>query len=199
MNNRQSRRTFAPQTDRTRVNETVRARQLRLIDESGEQLGIMSAEEAYAIAQERGLDLVEVAADARPPVCRIMNYSKFKYEQTKRARAARKNQKIIEIKEIRLRPAMAEHDVDYRVRHAEEFLRSGAKVRASIRFSGRQIVHSELGEELLLRFADLLRELSVVEASPRLEGRSMALLLAPKPEIVAAAEKETHSPAQPTA
>ena len=198
MNTRQSRRTFAPQTDKTRVNELVRARQLRLIDESGEQLGIMSAEEAYVIAQERGLDLVEVAADARPPVCRIMDYSKFKYEQTKRARAARKNQKIIEIKEIRLRPAMAEHDVEYRVRHAEEFLRSGAKVRASIRFSGRQIVHSQLGEELLLRFADLLNELSTVEASPRLEGRSMALLLAPRPEIVAATpapEKPTPTPA----
>jgi translation initiation factor IF-3 len=190
MNTRQSRRSFAPQTDKTRVNETVRARQLRLIDENGEQLGIMSAEEAYAIAQERGLDLVEVAADARPPVCRIMNYSKFKYEQTKRARAARKNQKIIEIKEIRLRPAMAEHDVEYRVRHAEEFLKSGAKVRASIRFSGRQIVHSQLGEDLLLRFADLLQEFSVIEASPRLEGRSMALLLAPKPEIVVAAASE---------
>jgi len=170
----------------------IRARQVRLIDENGEQLGIMSAEEAYAIAQERGLDLVEVAPDARPPVCRIMNYSKFKYEQTKRARAARKNQKIIEIKEIRLRPAMAEHDLEYRVRHAEAFLKSGAKVRASLRFSGRQIVHAELGEELLLRFAGMLSELSTVESPPRLEGRSMALLLAPKPEIIEteASEKE---------
>lgn len=195
MNTRQSRRPFAPQADRTRINEMIRARQVRLIDENGEQIGIMSSEEALSIAQERGLDLVEVAPDARPPVCRIMNYSKFKYEQAKRARAARKNQKIIEIKEIRLRPAMADHDVEYRVRHAEEFLRSGAKVRASIRFSGRQIVHTELGEELLLRFAGLLQDVSVIEALPRLEGRSMALLLAPKPEVVAAAaaEKQTQN------
>lgn len=195
MNTRQSRRSLAPQADRTRINEMIRVRQVRLIDENGEQIGIMSSEEALSIAQERGLDLVEVAPDARPPVCRIMNYSKFKYEQAKRARAARKNQKIIEIKEIRLRPAMADHDVEYRVRHAEEFLRSGAKVRASIRFSGRQIVHTELGEELLLRFAGLLQNVSVIESFPRLEGRSMALLLAPKPEVVAAvaAEKQTQN------
>ncbi|MBM3213811.1 translation initiation factor IF-3 [Candidatus Poribacteria bacterium] len=185
MNTRQSRRTFGQAADRTRVNDQVRARQVRLIDENGEQLGIMSSEDAYRIAQERELDLVEVAPDGRPPVCRVMNYSKFRYEQAKRARAARKNQKVIEIKEIRLYPAMADHDVEYRLRHAEEFLKEGAKVRATIRFRGRQVVHSELGEDLLRRFAEELKELSVVEQAPRLEGRSMALLLAPRGDAAA--------------
>ncbi|GIX07535.1 MAG: hypothetical protein KatS3mg115_1938 [Candidatus Poribacteria bacterium] len=166
----------------TRVNEAIRAPQVRVIDEDGTQLGILSSREALRIAQERGLDLVEVAPQADPPVVRIMDYSKFKYEQEKRARQARKSQKQIEVKEIRLKPNMADHDIEYRVRHAAEFLKEGNKVRVTVRFFGREIVHTELGEELLERFAHALGEVATVEQPPRLDGRQMSLILAPSPE-----------------
>jgi translation initiation factor IF-3 len=182
MTSRQYRGSYGPAAPRTRVNDQIRAREVRVIAEDGQQIGIMSSEEALRLAGERDLDLVEVAPDATPPVCRVMNYSKYRYEQSRRARAARKHQKNIEIKEIRLTFGMADHDVAYRVRHAEEFLRNGAKVRATLRFSGREIVHANLGEEMLLQFAEQLQSVGVMEQSPRLEGRSMALMLGPRPE-----------------
>ncbi len=168
--------------DKTRINEDIRAPELRVISEDGEQLGIMPAERALGTARDRQLDLVEVAATAKPPVCRIMDYGKYKFEMEKRARQARKHQKVVEIKEIRLKPNMAEHDIAYRVRHAEEFLSEGNKVRATVRFFGRQIIHTELGHELLMRFANELGEESVVEQPPKLEGRQMSVLLSPKAE-----------------
>ncbi|MDA1190892.1 MAG: translation initiation factor IF-3 [Candidatus Poribacteria bacterium] len=165
-----------------RINDAIRAREVRVIDGDGTQLGIMDPEEAIRIASGKNLDLVEVAPDAKPPVCRIMNYSKYRYEQEKKARQARKAQKNIEIKEIRLKPNMAGHDLEYRVRHAEEFLEDGNKVRATVRFFGRQIIHTQLGHELLSQFAQMLGEKAVIENSPRMEGRQMSILLAPANE-----------------
>jgi translation initiation factor IF-3 len=180
MRSRQGRRPFtARKEDKTRINENIHAPELRVIDEDGEQLGIMTRERAIEISSERQLDLVEVAPDAEPPVCRIMNYGKYKFEMEKRARQARRHQKVVEVKEIRLKPNMAEHDIAYRVRHAEEFLSEGNKVRATVRFFGRQIIHTELGHELLMRFADKLDD-GVIEQPPKLEGRQMSVLLAPR-------------------
>lgn len=193
MRHRQSRRQALPEKrePRTRVNEAIRAPEVRVIDEDGTQLGIMRPEEGVKIAAEKQLDLVEVAPEARPPVCRIMNYSKFKYEQERRARQARKAQKQIEIKEIRLKPNMAEHDLEYRVRHALEFLGEGDKVRATVRFFGRQIIHSQLGVELLNQFAQMVGEKGILEQPPRLDGRQMSILLAPTGD--AAPAERAHS------
>lgn len=182
-----SRHTRRPVTTRreekTRINEDIRAPEVRVINEDGEQLGIMPTDRALKTAHERQLDLVEVAATAEPPVCRIMDHGKYKFEQEKRARQARKHQKVVEIKEIRLKPNMAEHDLAYRLRHAQEFLKEGNKVRATVRFFGRQIIHTELGHELLMRFANDLGEGSVVEQPPKLEGRQMSVLLSPRAAV----------------
>ena len=186
MRSRQGRRPLvAKREDRTRTNEDIRAAELRVISENGEQLGVMPGDRALQTAQDRQLDLVEVAPNAKPPVCRIMDYGKYKFEQEKRARQARKHQKVVEVKEIRLKPNMAEHDIIYRVRHAEEFLKEGNKVRATVRFFGRQIIHTELGHNLLMRFAHELDDESVVEQPPKLEGRQMSVMLAPKAEASA--------------
>ena len=142
MRSRSSRRPVSTRKEaRSRTNEAIRAPEIRVIADDGEQLGIMKPEDALEVARERGLDLVEVAPDAEPPVCRILNYGKYRYEQEKRDKERRKAQKTTEVKEIRLKPNMAGHDIEYRVRHAEEFLGEGNKVRATVRFYGRQIVH----------------------------------------------------------
>ncbi|MBE3574494.1 MAG: translation initiation factor IF-3 [Firmicutes bacterium] len=163
-----------------RVNEQIRIREVRLIGENGEQLGIMPTREALRLAYERGLDLVEVAAAARPPVCRIMDYGKFKYEQSKKEREARKRQKTINIKEVRMTPKIEEHDFDVKARSAEKFLRDGDKVKVSIRFRGREIVHSNLAHEIMMKLADEVKEVGAMEREPRVEGRSMIMILSPK-------------------
>lgn len=163
-----------------RVNEQIRIREVRLIGENGEQLGIMPTREALRLAYERGLDLVEVAATARPPVCRIMDYGKFKYEQSKKEREARKRQKTINIKEVRMTPKIEEHDFDVKARSAEKFLRDGDKVKVSIRFRGREIVHSNLAHEIMMKLADEVKEVGAMEREPRVEGRSMIMILSPK-------------------
>lgn len=140
----------------------------------------MPIQEALEKAYTMGLDLVEVAPEARPPVCRIMDYGKYRYEQSKKAREARKKQAIIQIKEIKLRPKTEEHDFQFKARHAERFLKEGNKAKITMIFRGRELVHMELGKRLLDKFADVLKEVGVIEQPPRLEGKAMVMLLAPK-------------------
>ncbi|HBT47202.1 MAG TPA: translation initiation factor IF-3 [Peptococcaceae bacterium] len=163
-----------------RVNGEIRAREVRLVGTNGQQLGIMPLREALRIAHEQGLDLVEVAPQARPPVCRIMDYGKYKYEQSKREREARKKQRIIDVKEVKLRPGIEEHDFQVKARNALRFLEDGDKVKVTIMFRGREISHPELGEKLCWRLADQVSELASVERPPKLEGRNMVMILAPK-------------------
>ena len=162
------------------VNEGIRAREVRLIDANGEQLGVKSRQEALDLAQNVNLDLVLVAPQAKPPVCRIMNYGKYRYEQQKKEKEARKKQKTINIKEIRLSPNIEEHDFNTKLRNARKFLQKGDKVKASIRFRGRAITHSELGRDILERMASKCEDLATLETKPKMDGRNMFLMLAPK-------------------
>jgi len=152
---------------------------VRVIDENGEQVGIMSLRDALQMAYDRDLDLVEVAPNADPPVCRILNAGKFFYERTKKEREARKAQKTVDIKEIRLSPKIGDHDVGYKVRDARRFLESGAKVKVRVRFRGREASHPELGLELLQKVADMLGDVSAVEQPPQVDGRSLLMVLSP--------------------
>lgn len=164
------------------VNEGIRARELRLIDHNGEQLGIKTRNEALDIAARVNLDLVLVAPQAKPPVARVMDYGKFKFEQQKKEREVRKNQKIINLKEVRLSPTIDEHDFQTKLRNGIKFLEHGDKVKASIRFRGRAITHKEIGQRVLDRFAEACKEVATVEVKPKMEGRSMFLILAPLAE-----------------
>jgi translation initiation factor IF-3 len=150
-----------------------------LIDEEGQQIGIISAGEALAIARERDLDLVEVAPNAEPPVCRLMNYGKYLYERAKKEREARKAQKSTEIKEIRLRPKTGEHDIAFKLRDARRFLADGAKVKFRVRFRGREVTHPELARELLLRVASELKDVGTVEQQPTMEGPNLLMVVVP--------------------
>jgi len=163
-----------------RVNENIRAREVRVIDENGEQLGVMIPREALRIARERGLDLVEVAPNARPPVCRVMDYGKYKYEKSKKERESRKNQKTVKIKEVRISPKIDDHDFSVRVKNAVGFLQKGNKVKATVRFRGREIVHADIGKKLLEDLAEFVQDYAVVERDPKVEGRNMIMILAPK-------------------
>ncbi|HEY8496205.1 MAG TPA: translation initiation factor IF-3 [Limnochordales bacterium] len=163
-----------------RVNGEIRVREVRVISPEGEQLGIMPIREALLLAQERNLDLVEVAPNAQPPVCRIMDYGKFRYEQSKRERDVRKKQKAITVKELRMTPKIDTHDFQIKLRNAERFLRDGDKVKVTVRFRGREIVHADLARDKLVDLANQLQGVSLVERPPRLEGRQMIMILAPK-------------------
>jgi len=164
------------------VNEGIRARELRLVDHNGEQLGVKSRIEALEIAARVNLDLVLVAPNAKPPVARIMDYGKHRFETQKREREARKNQKVINVKEVRLSPTIDEHDFNTKLRNGRKFLEKGDKVKASIRFRGRAITHKEIGQRVLNRFAKECEDVATVESTPRMDGRSMFLVLAPKIE-----------------
>lgn len=153
---------------------------MRVVDSTGTQLGIMPTKEALRLAEERQLDLVEVAPAAKPPVCRIMDFGKYKYEQSKREKEARKKQKIINIKEVKLRPNIEDHDFEVKARNTVRFLKDGDKVKATIIFRGREIVHTQLGQQLLLRLAEYAKDFSSVERQPKLEGKNMIMILAPK-------------------
>ncbi|NLY29572.1 MAG: translation initiation factor IF-3 [Firmicutes bacterium] len=163
-----------------RVNSRIRARDVRVISPEGEQLGIMSIRDALRAAKERELDLVEVAPNARPPVCRIMDYGKYKYEQTKRQKEARKKQKVIAIKEVRMSPKIEEHDFQVKVKNAERFLKDGNKVKVSVRFRGREVVHSDLAKEMLLQMAKDIEHIAKIDRQPAIEGRQMIMILSPK-------------------
>lgn len=159
----------------------IKVPRVRVVNAEGKQLGIMSLKEAFAEAEKAGLDLVEVAPHANPPVCRIMDYGKYKYQMNKKAREAKKKQAVIHIKEIKLRSKTEEHDFQFKVRNIKRFLKDGDKVRVSIVFRGREITHTELGMEMLKRVAEEIKEVGVVEQQPKLEGRSMSMLVAPIP------------------
>lgn len=161
------------------INEEIRDKEVRLIADNGDQLGIVSSKEALEIAIEKGMDLVKIAPQAQPPVCRIMDYGKFRFEQAKREKEARKNQRVMEIKEIRLSPGIDVNDLNVKVGHARRFLKGGDKVKVSVRFRGREVTHSSIGLELLKRFAEQCSEFGTIEKQPKLEGRHMHMFLAP--------------------
>jgi translation initiation factor IF-3 len=166
--------------DSLRVNEEIRVREVRVVSDTGEQLGIMLAREAIRLATEQQLDLVEVAPTAKPPVCRIMDFGKFKYEQQKREKEVKKKQKIVSLKEVKLRPGIEDHDFDVKLKNAQRFLVDGDKVKVTIMFRGRELSHPELGRQLLVKMADILKETVNVEREPRLEGKNMIMIVAPK-------------------
>ncbi|WP_283673470.1 translation initiation factor IF-3 [Butyricicoccus sp. Marseille-Q5471] len=161
------------------INEEIRDKEVRLIGDDSEQLGIVSIQEAQNLAIEKGMDLVKIAPQAKPPVCKIMDYGKFRFEQAKREKEARKNQRIVETKEIRLTPNIDVGDLNVKVKNACRFLKDGDKVKVTVRFRGRQVTHASLGQDLLRRFAELCTECSTVEKQPKLEGRQMMMFLAP--------------------
>ena len=162
------------------LNEEIQDKEIRLIGADGAQLGIVSADEANAMAEEQGLDLVKISPNATPPVCKIMDYSKFCYDQKKREKDAKKNQKVVEIKEIRMSPSIDTNDFNTKAKSAMKFLKDGNRVKVSVRFRGREMAHTNLGEKLLIEFAEACSELATMEKNPKLEGRFMAIFLAPK-------------------
>ena len=162
------------------LNDEIRDKELRVIGADGAQLGIMSASEANALADEQGLDLVKISPNATPPVCKIMDYSKFCFDQKKREKEARKNQKVVEIKEIRMSPSIDTNDFNTKAKNAQKFLKEGNRVKVSVRFRGREMAHTNLGEKLLMDFAEACAEVSTMEKNPKLEGRFMAMFLTPK-------------------
>jgi translation initiation factor IF-3 len=164
-----------------RVNEDIKAKEVRLIDEDGKQLGAIPIAEALDIARERDVDLVEVAPDADPPVCRLMDYGRHLYERTKRERESRKTRKDVETKEIRLRPKIGEHDLKFKIKRMRKFLEDGSKVRVRIRFRGREITHPEIAKVLLERVHSDLDDLAEVELAPKMDGRTLIMVLVPKP------------------
>jgi translation initiation factor IF-3 len=168
-----------PERDLTRINERIRVPEVRLIDETGKQLGVLPRDEALDYARQRDLDLVEVAADARPPVCRVLDYSKYKYEQEQKQKAARKHQQNINVREIKFRPKIAQHDYDTKKGHVVRFLKHRDKVKVTIMFRGREVTHPERGEMILNRLADELGDLAVIEQRPTQDGRNMTMMLAP--------------------
>lgn len=180
--------------DKLRINARIRVREVRLIDEIGTQIGIISTREAMDMARERDLDLVEVAPNATPPVCRLMDYGKFRYEQTKKEREARKNQKQVELKEIRLKPRTDTHDLQVKANNARRFLEDGHKVKFSVRFRGREIAHPEIGREMLEQLAEDLREYAAVDQRPQLEGKAFSMILSPVPAKVAKPPRSESKP-----
>jgi translation initiation factor IF-3 len=188
-----------PERDETRINERIRVPQVRLVGEDGNQIGVVDTQQALRYAQERDLDLVEVAPEARPPVCRVLDYSKYKYEQEQKAKAARRHQKQVNVREIKLRPKIADNDYETKKNHVVRFLKGDDRVKVTIMFRGREQTHPERGERLLMRLADDVHELGTIEQAPQQDGRNMTMLLAPvkrRPEQEqAAAQPRAEAPA----
>ena len=162
------------------INDQIRDREVRVIGADGEQLGIMSAAEANALADDRNLDLVKISPQAVPPVCKLMDYGKYRFEQSKKEREFRKNQKVITVKEVRLSATIEDHDVDVKFKNAVKFLKDGNKVKVTIRFRGRQITHSEIGRQVMNEFAERIKEYGTVEKAPQIEGRNMTMFISPR-------------------
>ena len=162
------------------INEEIRDKEVRLIGDDGEQLGILPIQQAQDIAVEKGMDLVKIAPQAKPPVCKIMDYGKFRFEQAKREKEARKNQRVVEIKEIRLTPNIDIGDLNTKVKNACRFLQDGNKLKVTIRFRGRQIAHSEIGNQVMQEFAERIKDYGTVERRPVVEGRNMTMMVAPR-------------------
>jgi translation initiation factor IF-3 len=173
-----------PQEPTTRINEGIRVPQVRLIDENGAQVGIKSTDDALKYAWDKNLDLVEVAPDARPPVCRVMDYSKYRYEQEQKAKLARKHQSTITVKEIKLRPKIGQGDYATKRGHVIRFLKNRAKVKVTIMFRGREMTHPERGRDLLIRLAEDVKDLGSIESQPLQDGRNMVMMLAPHKAVV---------------
>ena len=173
-------RRFPIKQIRVRVNEMIRAKEVRVVDEEGGQVGIMTPEQALAVAQERNLDLVEVAPSANPPVCRIMNYGKFQYQKSKRAHEARKHQKQVVLKEVKFRPKTEEHDYQFKKNNIVRFLGEGNKAKATVVFRGREMTHQEIGRRLMERLVNDLKEIAEVERPPKMEGYSLVTIFMPK-------------------
>jgi translation initiation factor IF-3 len=165
-----------------RVNERIRIREVRLIDENGKQIGVIPTRDALETARERGLDLVEVQPNAVPPVCRLMDYGRFRYEESRKERESRKRAKTVALKEIRMKPKIGEHDVETKARNARRFLNAGDRVKISVRFRGRENLHPEIGRDLLLKMIDNLNDVAIIDQQPRSEGQDMSILLSPKVE-----------------
>ncbi len=178
------------------INEEILDKEVRLIGDQGEQLGIMSVEEALRVATEHELDLVKIAPGSNPPVCKIMDYGKFRFEQAKKEKEAKKNQRVIEIKEIRMSPGIDTNDFNTKLKNAQKFLNDGDRVKVSVRFRGREMAHTEIGAVLLKDFANLCAEIANMDKAPKLEGRNMSMFLSPKPQAPA---KKPAKPKQPKA
>jgi len=163
------------------VNERIRVPQVRVIGEDGEQIGVLATRDAMEMARQRGLDLVEVAPNVRPPVCRILDYGKYKYEQNRRARKAKKKQHQMQLKEVKMRPKIEDHDYGFKVQHAREFLEERDKVKLTVMFRGREMAHPELGHRLIQKVIAALDDIALVESSPRSEGRTLTAVLSPRP------------------
>lgn len=163
----------------TNINRAIRAREVRVVDDEGEQLGVLSINDALAAATDRGLDLVEVSPNANPPVCRIMDYGKYKYQASKRAAEAKKKQAKVEIKEVKMRPKTEEHDFQYKLKNARKFIEGGNKVKVTIMFRGREVTHPEFGTRLMEKLIEELKDVAVVEMTPRMAGRFMTMVVAP--------------------
>jgi len=185
-----------PQEPTTRINEAIRVPQVRLIDADGTQIGIKNTDEAQKYAWDKNLDLVEVAPEARPPVCRVMDYSKYRYEQEQKAKLARKHQSTITIKEIKLRPKIGIGDYETKKGHVVRFLKGRAKVKVTIMFRGREMTHPERGRDLLLRLAEDVKDLGSIESQPLQDGRNMVMMLAPHKAVAAPAAKADDAPAE---
>jgi translation initiation factor IF-3 len=192
-----------PERDTTRINERIRVPEVRLIGEDGQQVGIVKRDDALAYARERDLDLVEISAQAKPPVCRVLDYSKYKYEQEQRRKQARKHQQQVTIREMKLRPKIATHDYETKKGHILRFLKHQDKVKVTIMFRGREVAHPERGEALLRKLADELGEFGTIEQSPNQEGRNMTMVMAPvraspnskRPEVSAEEQPSEREPA----
>lgn len=162
------------------INEEIRDREVRVVDQNGAQLGVMPVKQALDMAEEMQLDLVKIAPQARPPVCKIMDYGKYRFEQSKKEREFRKNQRVITVKEVRLSATIEDHDIDVKLKNAIKFLKDGNKVKATIRFRGRQITHSEIGRQVMTEFAERIKEYGTVDKAPQIEGRNMSMMISPK-------------------
>ncbi len=162
------------------INEEIRDKEVRLIDDTGAMVGIVSIQEAQALANQKNLDLVKIAPQAVPPVCKIMDYGKYLFDQAKKEKEAKKNQKVIEVKEVRLSPSIDEHDFGFKQKNASKFLKDGNKVKVSVRFRGREMNYTQQGEKVLLRFAEGLAEFGAPDKKPKLEGKNMSMIIVPK-------------------
>jgi len=171
---------FTPTREGPRVNDEIAVMRVRLVDERGNMVGIVGRNDALDMASDAGLDLVEIAPNADPPVCKILDFGKYKYEEQKKKNEARKKQKIIEVKEIKLRPSIDDHDYDVKMRSMVKFIEEGDKVKVTMRFRGRELAHQELGMDVLVRVKDDLDEIAKVEQMPRMEGRQMTMVVSPK-------------------
>ncbi|HXA96100.1 MAG TPA: translation initiation factor IF-3 [Candidatus Dormibacteraeota bacterium] len=164
-----------------RINEGIRVREVRVVSAEGEQLGILPIQQALDLARQRDMDLVEVAAEAQPPVCRIMDFGKYKYMQARRQKDARKKQTTIQVKEVKLGPKTDVHDFDFKAKHVRRFLEEGNKAKVTVRFKGREMAHTELGWKMLNRMAEGMQDIALIENHPRMEGRMLSMILSPKP------------------